>query len=591
MSSLITGTFILPSGAILQSGNLTFKPLSTPFIFGAAVVITQSMTATTDTNGQFAINLAPGSYKVIVNNGSDAFNIQVPDDGNPYDLLSIISTTLAATGPASSPQVYTVDKLATVLTDTESVRWTRNADYDAPPTSFVFLGNYGNQSDTSNLAAAMSVISTLNPAAIFGLGNNNDADTPRATHSYDNIIGQFFHSYLSPYTGTYGGAAASGNIFWPALGFLDSGGIVGTGFSYTDYLTFFSGQISFGQRSGEYYTITRGDVQFFVLNSDKNATDGFTATSVQGVWLQTQLAASTARWKIVCFFASPYSSQLGYNDTWMRWPFDVWGANAVISSDCSVYERFQLNGVTYFTVGLLSDVSGTLGSIQPNSQFQDNTHPGILSLSASDYALDFEYIDTTGVIRDSFQIVSAPTAGSIYAAVKLSPVGGLIVTPSGIGMKSPNIAIGQNPSPNPYVLTTSQIVISATPPDVVANPLFANCLWLLPGARPTLYLWNVNLVQWITLIGSDATSPLLAMAQLPALTFTPGTGMSRASGIAIGNISGGATVYFSIDGGTFTALTSGTTIFFPFVTLGYLGVYQVLSGNIPSPITSGIFTP
>ena len=588
MSSLITGTFVGPDGNPQNGLLVLFRPLSTPFVYSAAIVVTKSVSTSTDSNGQISITLQPGAYAVVVGSGSDNFNIFVPDDGAAHDLFDVTSTSLAATGPTSSAQVYTVDKLATVLQNTKTISFTRNADINSTQSTFAFIGNYGDVNHTTALTALVSLIASVSPTAIFGLGNNNYASAPRSGSSYDNIIGQFFHSYIYPYSGSYGAASSNGNMFWPAIGQYDAGNVIGTGYSYADYLSFFQ-SLSGASPNSRYYTRTIGDIQFFVLNSDKNEPDGYSFTSTQAVWLQTQLAASTAVWKIVCFYQSPYSSVSGYSSTWMQYPFDLWGADVVISSGVNAYERLMVNGVLYFSVGLCSQSADTFGSLNPNSLAHDNTHAGYLRMISSDYSLEFSYIDTGGAVRDTAELLSTNTPTKLFTSANIDPAGGLTVTPAGIAMLNPNTGISSQNNTNPYVLDFGKIILSDTPPDTLANPLYVKCIWSdTSGAFPRFNVWNKNIVQWIPLSDVDKYASLPALTQLPALTFTPTNGGSRKDGITIGNITSSATVYYSIDGSSFSVLT-GTLVLFPFGSLGQLAVFQNLTGYAPSDLSIGVF--
>ena len=112
---------------------------------------------------------------------------------------------------------------------------------------------------------------------------------------------------LFPRTWAAYGAGAATNRFFPTLGHHD------WGFTYPNptgdqpYLNYFT-----LPGNGRYYTFTQGPVQFFALDSDGNEPDGITSTSTQALWLQAQLAASTATYKIVYMYEPPYSSSAGF---------------------------------------------------------------------------------------------------------------------------------------------------------------------------------------------------------------------------------------------------------------------------------------
>jgi predicted phosphodiesterase len=102
-----------------------------------------------------------------------------------------------------------------------------------------------------------------------------------------------------------------------------------------------------GQR---YYSFKKGDVQFFVL--DSNYMD-----SAQLDWLQHQLSESNAKWKIPFFHHPLYSDGRFHGpDLDLRkllMPlFEKYGVNVVLSGHEHVYERFKPeDGIYFFIVG------------------------------------------------------------------------------------------------------------------------------------------------------------------------------------------------------------------------------------------------
>src|SRR5437773_4988204 len=109
----------------------------------------------------------------------------------------------------------------------------------------------------------------------------------------DANVGQWYHQYLYPYTGSYGSGSSDGvNHFWPAIGNHDNNPSDG----YAPYLNYFT--LPGNER---YYTTVQGNVQLFIVNDDPDEPDGTSSTSKQATWLKNGLAASTAKWKLVLF--------------------------------------------------------------------------------------------------------------------------------------------------------------------------------------------------------------------------------------------------------------------------------------------------
>ena len=82
--------------------------------------------------------------------------------------------------------------------------------------------------------------------------------------------------------------------------------------------------------------------------------EGTSATSKQALWLKAGLSASTSAWKIVICHNPPFSSSVHGSSKRMRWPFEEWGATAVLSGHDHSYERVVEGpaGFPYFVNGL-----------------------------------------------------------------------------------------------------------------------------------------------------------------------------------------------------------------------------------------------
>lgn len=82
--------------------------------------------------------------------------------------------------------------------------------------------------------------------------------------------------------------------------------------------------------------------------------EGTSATSKQAMWLKVGLSASTSTWKLVICHNPPFSSSVHGSSKRMRWPFEAWGATAVLSGHDHSYERVVEGdaGFPYFVNGL-----------------------------------------------------------------------------------------------------------------------------------------------------------------------------------------------------------------------------------------------
>jgi hypothetical protein len=114
----------------------------------------------------------------------------------------------------------------------------------------------------------------------------------------------------------------------------------------------------FNMNGQRYYTIKKGEAEFFALDSTYMDPD-------QLEWLQKELAASGAVWKI-CFFHHPLYSDARFhgpdNDLRARLEpiFQKFGVRIVLSGHEHVYERIKPHGNIYYFV------MGNAGQLRPH---------------------------------------------------------------------------------------------------------------------------------------------------------------------------------------------------------------------------------
>ena len=251
---------------------------------------------------------------------------------------------------------------------------------------FAVIGDYGDASQAEADVAAL--IDSWNVDFILTLGDNNYPDGKADTIAAN--IGQFYSAYIAPYNG-------SANRFFPAPGNHDWN--TGSLQPYTDYFTLPGNE--------RYYTVTQGPVQIFVIDSDPNEPDGRTPTSLQAQWLQAQLAASPATWKLVTMHHPPYSSSSVHgSDSAMQWPYSVWGATAVLAGHDHTYERLWADGIPYFVNGLGGRSIYDLGTPLPQSAFRYNGDYGAMRVFASDFCINYTFYNRTGELVDSYSQIN-----------------------------------------------------------------------------------------------------------------------------------------------------------------------------------------
>jgi tartrate-resistant acid phosphatase type 5 len=256
---------------------------------------------------------------------------------------------------------------------------------------FAVIGDYGSGDHVERDVAQL--IHSWKPEFIATVGDNNypigEADT------IDRNIGRFYHSYISPYKGSYG-PGATRNRFFPIIGHRDWDSSTGLQ-PYLDYFTLPGNE--------RYYDFVWGPIHFFMLDTDEREPDGTTAESIQGRWLERRLAESNEPWKLVFAHHAPYSSGRVPDFQHMRWPFRKWGANAVFSGYYHVYERLLIDDLPYFVNGAGGAFLSGFGEIDPNSRFRDAENNGALLIDATDTGITFRFVSRDGNIVDEYGII------------------------------------------------------------------------------------------------------------------------------------------------------------------------------------------
>lgn len=167
----------------------------------------------------------------------------------------------------------------------------------------------------------------------------------------------------------------------------------------------------------------------FIPNKD-GSPSAFTEKATQATWLKQRLAASTARWKIVLLHHPPYNSAPGAEDsqyTFARWPFQEWGASAVICGHVHNYERLQMadpdsnlnpkpGGPTLPYIvngagGFIPEQGFDPSFVVPGSRVRVAEY-GAQLITADENSINFLYYDLDGVLRDVCTIYANDAQGA-----------------------------------------------------------------------------------------------------------------------------------------------------------------------------------
>ncbi len=264
---------------------------------------------------------------------------------------------------------------------------------------FAIIGDYG--LDGPDEAAVANMIKSWDPEFIITLGDNNYPYGEDST--IDINIGKHYHSFIAPYRGDFGEGAKE-NRFFPTLGNHDD--YTENGRPYLDYF-----ELPGNER---YYDFVKGDIHFFALNSNPSEPDGVDSTSVQARWLKRRLANSRSPWKVVYFHHPPYSTADHGDNEYMQWPFSKWGASAVLSGHDHVYERLELDGVTYLINGLGGhETYGFVDDSEREHQVRSkyNRGKGAILATVTDLGLHFEFHSESEGLIEEFTLENRSEAG------------------------------------------------------------------------------------------------------------------------------------------------------------------------------------
>lgn len=250
---------------------------------------------------------------------------------------------------------------------------------------FAAFGDYGNG---NGAAAVSSLVHAQRPDFAITVGDNCYGASPGIASQVGNKYGDY----------------VSQGRFFPALGNHEFDDACGGGNGASGYKAYFT-----LPNNERYYEFVRGPVHFFALNSASDP-DGLTSGSRQGRWLRFRLAASNSPWNIVYFHHANYSSGLHGSTTYMQWPFEQWGADAVIMGHDHDYERIMLDSnndgipLPHFVTGLGGQSNRAFATVVNGSAKRYNAGFGALFVTASSTRLFFDFRNVNNVSVDSYTL-------------------------------------------------------------------------------------------------------------------------------------------------------------------------------------------
>jgi hypothetical protein len=269
-----------------------------------------------------------------------------------------------------------------------------------PDLRLAVIGDFGD-GDRSEARVA-DLVNSWYPDLVVTTGDNNYPSGSAET--IDKHIGQFYSRYIGNYQGDYG-PGSKVNRFWPTLGnhdwrrlSCDGNKCQGPHFDY------------FSLPSNErYYKVDYGLIQIFIIDSNPEEPDGISKDSRQAAWLRDSLTASKACFNLVFSHHPPYSTGYHGSTAIMRWPFQEWGADALISGHEHSYEHLDAGGYPYFINGSGGrNLRGfpNIGRLPPQvtSMVRYNEEYGAMLINVDRESITFQFFNVSYALIDEYRI-------------------------------------------------------------------------------------------------------------------------------------------------------------------------------------------
>jgi hypothetical protein len=284
-------------------------------------------------------------------------------------------------------------------------------------TRFAVIGDYGDNTNIPHPENVANMVNSWDIDFVATVGDNyygaEDQNYVNSWQALDNEVGQYYSQWIGDYQGNYGIGSIE-NKFFPSLGnhdwyHLDSIKI------YLDYFTLPGNE--------RYYEVTSGNVHIFILSNygvgvqeyngewprhgNYGEPDGVSSTSIQGNWLQSQLAECVSNhnhWRVVFGHYSPYKGRK--DDPTARWPYKEWGAHVLFNAHDHFYQVLEVSNFPY----IINGVGGTgLRDKDPSNDgteiFYEKAY-GACYVEAQEKNLFIKFYNENGDLRHTYQITN-----------------------------------------------------------------------------------------------------------------------------------------------------------------------------------------
>ena len=282
---------------------------------------------------------------------------------------------------------------------------------------FAIIGDYGSGDDNEQKVSEM--VKSWNPDFIITLGDNNYPEGSAST--IDSNIGQFYSDFIYPYYGSFGAGECLCNRFFPSLGNHDAD--FGNIHAYFDYFTLPGNE--------RYYDFIKGNIHFFVLNSNQSEPDGVKYYSSQARWLREKIMHSHSRWNIVYFHHAPYSSGYQGSSDWMQWPFRTLGIDAVFSGHEHSYERLEIDSLPYFVNGCGGALRRTFVDTLHGSMIRYSGNFGAQLAETFQDSMNISFYNANDSLVDRYVIIHNSHINTSTSGIDINSLGeGFLVYPN-----------------------------------------------------------------------------------------------------------------------------------------------------------------
>ena len=424
--------YLAPTGT---SGQQVMKGIIYSYVSGkpeALLGVTEQLTFTSTSSAGWydlvfstPLKLSAGNYWIGAITGATS-NVA----GFRYDSVSGSrdhNSNTYTSGPSNPFGTPTTDSERTSLYATYSY----NATTEDPVLAAVgdISCPAGDTKHSCQQLATANLTTGQHPMAVAVLGDNQYESGLlsefNSAGAYNETWGQF-NSLVRPAPGNHEYAASS---------------------SASGYFSYFGSSAGNGN-----YSYELGAWHVISLNSDctdsgcRDAVGGTTSTA-EANWLQSDLAAHPkqcilAYWHHPRFSSGWVGNSPGVGAFWTS--LYASHADVVVNGHDHMYERFAqqdpsqnatTEGIREFVSGTGGESLFTMGTTQPNMQFSDNKHFGVLFLTLHATSYDWSFRSTSGTVLDSGSTSCHNTTGA--ASVMQAAAA---PQPSAEGASSPTVA-------------------------------------------------------------------------------------------------------------------------------------------------------